>query len=152
MAHFAALNDHAQLIYYISILKSHTWNHVPGLTSSVIVDLSRKLWQIRQPFYQCGQAFPSNKPGPHTGQSHRSCLDIRQLINMVEYLSIYSKDYLQSYHTHIPVSSFGTKKMQRKRSSLCMYMAAGGIKGLIYLEARACFSVHCGISLLIWCS
>ena len=23
-----------------------------------------------------------------------------------------------------------------------MYMAAGGIKGLIYLEARACFSVH----------
>ena len=34
---------------------------------------------------------------------------------MVEYLSIYSKDYLQFYHTHIPVSSFGTKKMQRKR-------------------------------------
>jgi len=33
---------------------------------------------------------------------------------MVEYLSIYSKVYLQSYHTHIPVSSFGTKKMQRK--------------------------------------
>ena len=26
-----------------------------------------------------------------------------------------------------------------------MYMAAGGIKGLIYLEARACFSVHSGI-------
>ena len=64
---------------------------------------------------------------------------------MVEYLSIYSKDYLQSYHTHIPVSSFGTKKMQRKRVPLCMYMAAGGIKGLIYLEARACFSVHSGI-------
>ena len=64
---------------------------------------------------------------------------------MVEYLSIYSKDYLLSYHTHIPVSSFGTKKMQRKRFSLCMHMAVGGIKGLIYLEARACFSVHSGI-------
>ena len=35
--------------------------------------------------------------------------------------------------------------MQRKRFSLCMHMAAGGIKGLIYLEARACFSVHSGI-------
>ena len=69
---------------------------------------------------------------------------------MVEYLSIYSKDYLLSYHTHIPVSSFGTKKMQRKRfslMSLCMHMAAGGIKGLIYLEAHACFSVHSGIHL-----
>ena len=89
--------------------------------------------------------FPSNKPGPHTGQRHRSCLNIRQLINIVEYLSIYSKDYLQSYHTHVPVSSFGTKKMQRKRVPLCMYMAAEGIKGLIYLEARACFSVRSGI-------
>ena len=29
--------------------------------------------------------------------------------------------------------------------SVAMYMAAGGIKGLIYLEARACFSVHSGI-------
>jgi len=84
-------------------------------------------------------------PGHTLAQSHRSCLDIRQLINMVEYLSIYTKDYLQFYHTHIPVSSFGTKKMQRKRLPLCMYMAAGGIKGLIYLEARACFSVHSGI-------
>jgi len=55
---------------------------------------------------QCRHALPSNKPGPHTGRSHRSCLDIRQLINMVEFLSIYSKDYLQSYHTHIPVSSY----------------------------------------------
>jgi len=35
MAHFAALSDHAQLIYYASILKSHTWNHVPGPTTSV---------------------------------------------------------------------------------------------------------------------
>ena len=26
-----------------------------------------------------------------------------------------------------------------------MYMAEDGIKGLIYLEARACFSVHSGI-------
>ena len=57
-------------------------------------------------------------------QSHRSCLDIRQLINMVEYLSIYSKDYLLSYHTHIPVSSFGTKKMQRKRV-LTVYVYGG---------------------------
>ena len=48
----------------------------------------------------------------------------------------------KSYHTHIPVSSFGTKKMQRKRVPLCVYMAAGGIKGLTYLEACACFSVH----------
>ena len=41
-----------------------------------------------------------------------------------EYLSIYSKDYLQSYHTHIPVSSFGTKKMQRKRV-LTVYVYSG---------------------------
>ena len=43
---------------------------------------------------------------------------------MVEYLSIYSKDYLQFYHTHIPVSSFGTKKMQRKRV-LTVYVYGG---------------------------
>ena len=35
--------------------------------------------------------------------------------------------------------------MQRKRFSLCMHIAAVGIKGLIYLEVRACFSVHSGI-------
>ena len=43
---------------------------------------------------------------------------------------------------HIPVSSFGTKKRQ---GVLTVCMAAGGIKGLIYLEARTCFSVHSGI-------
>ena len=82
----------------------------------------------------------------HSGQSHRSCLDVRWPINTVEYLSIYSKDYLHSYTLIIytPVSSFGTKKRQRV---LTVCMAAGSIKGLIYLEARACFSVHSGIRL-----
>ena len=108
------------------------------------MDLRRKLTD-QAAFLPMWTGVPQQQTRPHTRQSHRSCLDIRQLVNMVEYLSIYSKDYLQSYHTHIPVSSFGTKKMQRKRVPLCMYMAAGGIKGLIYLEARACFSVHSGI-------
>ena len=57
------------------------------------------------------------------------------------------KDYLQSYHTHISVSFFETKKRQR---ALTVCMAAGGIKGLIYLEARACFSVHSGIHILLF--
>ena len=38
----------------------------------------------------------------------------------------------------VPVSEL--RKCRGRGSSLCM--AAGGIKGLIYLEARACFSVH----------
>ena len=67
---------------------------------------------------------PATNQG-HTGQSDRSCLDIRQLINTVEYLRICSKDYLQSYHTHIPVSSFRTKKRQRV---LTVCIAACGIK------------------------
>ena len=69
--------------------------------------------------------IPHNKPGPHTGRNHRTCLDIRQLINTVEYPSIYSKDYLQSCHTHIPVSEL------RNQRVLTVCMAAGGIKGLI---------------------
>ena len=66
---------------------------------------------------------------PHTEQSHRSCLDIRQLINTVEYLSMlqYSKDCLPSLniiHTYVfhPLLGFETRVL-----TLCL--AAGGIKG-----------------------
>ena len=42
---------------------------------------------------------------------------------------MYSKGYLQSYHTHIPVSFFGTKMQM----VLTVCTAAGGIKGLMYM-------------------
>ena len=109
-------------------------NNVRGVRYSLVNN-------VRGVRYSLGYRIHSDTR-PHTGQSHRSCLDIRQLINTVEYLSMlqYSKDYLPSLniiHTYVfhPLSGFETRVL-----TLCM--AAGGIKGLIYLEACACFSVH----------
>jgi len=80
MAHFAALNDHAQLIYHFNPdfthMKSYTrCNYLSD--SGILAGNFDRSGSLSTKF--CGQAFPSNKPRPHTGQSHRSCLDIRQL-------------------------------------------------------------------------
>ena len=117
-------------------MASHTWNNIEGPASSVIVGPQQESSSDQVAFLPMWTGVPQKQSGthPHSGWSHRSCLDIRQLINTVEFLSIYSKDYSYQY-TH---TCFKTEKRQSPHH-------AYDIKGLIHLEVCACFSVHSGI-------
>ena len=86
MVHFAALSDHAELIYYTSILTSHTYTRSNYLSGSGILAGSLS-------------NFPKGRGAEGLGT-----------------------------------------RLGPNCVTVCM--AAGGIKGLIFLEARACFSVH----------
>ena len=143
LTHFAAVNDHEQLPYYASILKTHVksctrsnYHSDNGSQQETLTDQAAFLPMLT--------GIPQQQTRVTHWKSHRSCLDIRQLMNTVEYLSIYSKDFL---YTH---TCFGTKTCKKRQRVLTVCMAAGGFKGLIYLEARACFSVDSGIRIEQW--
>ena len=89
MPHFAALHDHAHFLY--SFNSDITYMKL-CIRSSYLSDSGISAGSTLCPdqVYQCGQVFPSNK----IEQTHTldEILNIRQLINTVEFLSIYSKD------------------------------------------------------------
>ena len=80
--------------------------------------------RLRYPIYQCEQAFPSNKT--EQTQTLDEVITLAwQLINTVQSLSIYSKDYLiLSIHTYL----FHPLELRKgKGYSLCVRQHAGGV-------------------------